>query len=60
MSKAKIALVAVANRYESGGERWKEIFNDAKKILEQSGLDVQASSKMVWDAADALEVIDQL
>lgn len=60
MTKAKIALVALANRYESGGERWKEIFNDAKKVLEQSGLDVQASSKMVWDAADALEVVDQL
>ncbi len=60
MGKPRIALVPVANHFESGGERWEDIFSSACKAFEQQGLQVLGAKKMVWDAADALEVIDQL
>ena len=60
MSKPKVALVPVANHFESGGERWEDLFSTARKAFEQNGLEVLGAKKMVWDAADALEVVDQL
>jgi L-fucose isomerase-like protein len=60
MSKPKVALVPVANHFESGGERWEDLFSAARKAFEQNGLEVLGAKKMVWDAADALEVVDQL
>jgi ABC-type sugar transport system substrate-binding protein len=60
MQKPRIAIVPVANHFESGGERWKDIFSSACKAFEQKGFQVVGAKKMVWDAADALEVIDQM
>jgi L-arabinose isomerase len=60
MSKPRIAIVPVANHFESGGERWEDVFSSACKAFEQKGLQVLGAKKMVWDAADALEVIGQL
>ena len=60
MAKPKVALVPVANHFESGGQRWEELFGTAQKAFEQNGLEVVGAKKMVWDAADALEVVDQL
>ena len=59
MSKTKVALVPVANHFESGGERWEDLFGAARKAFEQNGVEVLGAKKMVWDAADALEVVDQ-
>jgi len=60
MWKPKVAVVAVASRFESGGERAADIFEKAKKKLTASGLEVVASPKIVWDAADALEAAGAL
>jgi L-fucose isomerase-like protein len=59
MSRAKVALVAVASRAESGGERAEAIFNGAREALKRSGLEVEAAGKVVWDAAAALEVAEE-
>ena len=60
MSKPKVAVVAVASRFESGGDRAPAILEKGKKKLAASGLEVVASSKIVWDAADALEAAGAL
>lgn len=60
MSKPKVAVVAVASRFESGGERAADVFEKAKKKLAASGLEVIASPKIVWDAADGLEAAGTL
>lgn len=59
MLKAKVALVAVASHFESGGERAEGMIKEAQQALGKSGLSVEVASKTVWDPADALEVIDQ-
>lgn len=59
MEKPRVALVTVANHFESGGERWEKILGNAKNELEKNGMNVICASKMVWDAADAITVIDQ-
>jgi hypothetical protein len=43
----KIGLVAVANHFESGGERWEELLSGAAKTLQEQGLEVEKASKMV-------------
>lgn len=60
MSKAKVGLVVVASRSESGGERAEDLLRNAKQELEQTGVDVAAFAKTVWDPADALEAIREL
>ncbi len=55
MVKPNVALVVVASRFESGGERSAGLLETAKKRLTASGLNVIASPKIVWDGADALE-----
>ena len=60
MTKPKVAVVAVASRFESGGERAPEILENARKKLAASGLEVAVSPKIVWDAADALEAAGSL
>jgi len=60
MSKPKVGVVAVASRFESGGERAPDILEKGKKKLAASGLEVVASPKIVWDAADALEAAGAL
>ncbi len=59
MDKPRVALVCVANHFESGGERWENLLKGAKNALEDNGLEVLPASKMVWDAADALDVVEQ-
>ena len=59
MKTAKIALVCVANHFESGGERWETLMKGAKQQFENSGLEVISADRMVWDAADAMAVVDQ-
>jgi len=59
MDKPRVALVCVANHFESGGERWENLLKGAEKALGNNGLEVLTASKMVWDAADALDVVEQ-
>jgi len=57
--KPKVGVVAVANHFESGGERWEELLSGTAKALQEQGLDVTTASKMVWDAADGIAVVNQ-
>lgn len=58
MVKPKVALVAMASQFESGGERAEEILKRAIKHLEESGLEVNAYEKTVWDPSDAFKAVD--
>jgi len=58
MVKPKVALVAMASQFESGGERAEEILKGAIKHLEANGLEVNAYEKTVWDPADAFTAVD--
>ena len=58
MVKPKVALVAMASQFESGGERAEEILQGAIKQLEESGLEVNAYEKTVWDPSDAFKAVD--
>ncbi|HDK26483.1 MAG TPA: hypothetical protein ENG48_05260 [Candidatus Atribacteria bacterium] len=60
MKKPKVALVAMASKFESGGERSEEILKEAIKCLEKKGLEVNAYKKTVWDPADAFSAVDCL
>jgi L-fucose isomerase-like protein len=58
MNKPKVALVALASRFESGGQRTEEILKGAIQSLEKSGLGVRAYQETVWDPADAFKAVD--
>jgi L-fucose isomerase-like protein len=58
MNKPKVALVAMASKFESGGQRSEEILKGAIQYLEKSGLEVKAYPEIVWDPADAFAAID--
>jgi L-fucose isomerase-like protein len=58
MNKPKVALVAMASRFESGGQRTEEILKGAIQSLEKSGLEVKAYPETVWDPADAFAAVD--
>lgn len=58
MDKPKIALVAMASQFESGSERAEEILKRAIEHLEESGLEVNAYEKTVWDPSDAFKAVD--
>ncbi len=59
MIKPRVALVAMASHYESGGERAEEILKGAVKYLEESGLEVNAYGKILWDSpSDAFKAVD--
>lgn len=60
MKKPKVALVAMASKFESGGERSEEILKEAIKYLEKKGIEVNAYEKTVWDPADAFTAVDYL
>ena len=60
MKKPKVALVAMASKFESGGERSGEILKEAIKYLEKKGIEVNAYEKTVWDPADAFTAVDYL
>ena len=58
MDKPKVALVALASKFESGGQRAEEILKGAIKHLEKNGLEVYAYEKTVWDPSDAFAAVD--
>ncbi|MBA7514504.1 hypothetical protein ES705_06534 [subsurface metagenome] len=58
MVKPKIALVAMASQFESGGERAEEILKEATKQLKENGLEVKVHEKTVWDPSDAFKAVD--
>jgi len=58
MVKPKIALVAMASQFESGGERAEEILKEATKQLKENGLEVKVYEKTVWDPSDAFKAVD--
>jgi L-fucose isomerase-like protein len=58
MVKPKVALVAMASKFESGGQRAEEILKGAIKHLEKNGLEVYAYEKTVWDPSDAFAAVD--
>ena len=60
MVKPKIALVSMASQFESGGERAEEILKGAIEHLEESGLEVNAYKKTVWNPSDAFTAVDYL
>ena len=60
MDKANIGLVCVASHAESGGERFEAIQNAALSAFDKKKLQVVTASKLVWDVADALSVVDEL
>ena len=60
MKKPKVALVAMASKFESGGERSEKILKEAIKSLEKKGIEVNAYEKTVWDPADAFAAVDYL
>ena len=55
----KIALVGAANRFESGGERGESLIRSAEDQLSKNGAQIIEADKMIWDAEDAVNVIDQ-
>lgn len=59
MSKARVGLLAVASRVESGGERAEELLAQARAALTAANLDVVNAGRVVWNAADALAVAAQ-
>ena len=58
MVKSKVALVAMASKFESGGQRAEEILKGAIKYLEKNGLEVYTYEKTVWDPSDAFKAVD--
>ena len=60
MTNAKTGLVVVASQYESGGQRAQELAALAKASLEQREITVAEGAKVVWDAADAIDVCKEL
>lgn len=58
MNKPKVAIVAMASQFESGGERAEEILKGVIQHLKESGLEVNAYKKTVWDPSDAFKAVD--
>ncbi len=60
MRKPNVAVIAVANRFESGGERGDDMLNRADRALAVAGMETIKADRMIWDTADALAVVDVL
>jgi len=60
MAEASVGLIGMASHAESGGQRAESLVEQAKDALESKGLLVHVAGKIVWDAADALQVADEL
>ncbi|MBA7573309.1 hypothetical protein ES708_15105 [subsurface metagenome] len=58
MSKPSIGLVAMASKFESGGQRSEEILKGAIKHLEEKGLEIHTFEKTVWDPSDAFKAVE--
>lgn len=59
MANTKTGILAVASHFESGGQRAEVLIADAVKVLEKKNIDTVVGSKVVWDAADAIDVCKQ-
>lgn len=57
--KAKMGIVAVASRDESGGQRAEGLLAAAEKQMKEAGIDVICAGKVVWNPADALDVFGE-
>jgi L-fucose isomerase-like protein len=60
MNNPKTGLVALASRFESGGQRSDELVSSISKALTGKGITVVNASRVVWDAADAIQVCNEL
>ena len=60
MRKPNVAVIAVANRFESGGERGNDLLNRADRALAVAGMETIKADRMIWNTADALAVVDDL
>ena len=58
--KEKMGLVVVASHYESGGQRAQELITSAEASLRRENVLPVCGSKIVWDAADAVDVCEEL
>lgn len=56
MSNSKTGILAVASHFESGGQRAESLISDVVAALEKKGVETVVGSKVVWDAADAIDV----
>lgn len=59
MPGVKTGILAVASHYESGGQRADELMSSAIAALKRKDIEPVAASKVVWDAADAIDVCKQ-
>ena len=60
MKNIKIGLVAVASPIESGGERGDDLLLRAQNAISQTGMEVVAFPKLIWNAAEAIEACEKL
>lgn len=58
--KPKIALITVASKFESGGERGKDITSSAQSVLEGIGLEIITPGFIVWSSEDAQKSVSFL
>lgn len=59
MASMKTGILAVASHYESGGQRAEALLDDAVNALRKKSVDTVVGDKVVWDAADAIDVCKQ-
>ncbi len=59
MTNIKTGVLAVASQYESGGQRADELISSAVTGLKQRDVEPIVASKVVWDAADTIDVCKQ-
>ena len=59
MPDVKTGILAVASHYESGGQRAHELAASAASALKKKDVVPIVASKVVWDAADAIDVCGQ-
>ncbi len=59
-NKAKVGIVTVASKVESGGQRGDEITQKASQRLKDAGLDVAVPGFTVWSAEEAQKAVRML
>ncbi len=60
MNQPKVGVVGVTCKFESGGQRADELLNGITKSLTEQGINTVRAPKIAWDAADAIDVCNQL
>lgn len=59
MMRTRTGLVVVASRFESGGQRAEELINAAEEVLKKQEITPVKGERVVWDAADAIDVCQE-